>query len=136
MIINGSPSKPFKMGRGIRQGDPLSPFLFVLMAEVLNKMMQRAISSGLLRGILVGNGEMQISHLQFADDTLIFCEAEEQYVRAVKGIFLTYQAFSGLCVNYKKSTLVVLGKEAAWIDKIEELLGTWDAPELSYQYST
>jgi len=113
LIINGSPSKPFKMERGIRQGDPLSPFLFLLMAEVLNKMVQRTISLGLLRGISVGTDDLQISHIQFADDTLVFCEAEEQYVRVIKGLFLTYQAFAGLCVNYKKSTLVVLGKEEA-----------------------
>jgi len=133
LIINGSPSKPFKMERGIRQGDPLSPFLFVLMAEVLNKMLQRAISSGMLKGIQVGRDGLQISHLQFADDTLVFCEAEEQYVRVIKGIFLTYQAFSGLCVNYKKSTLVALGKEEAWIEHVQEILGC-STTQLPIQY--
>jgi len=133
LIINGSPSKPFKMERGIRQGDPLSPFLFVLVAEVLNKMMHRAVSTGLIRGISVGVGGLQISHLQFADDTLVLCEAEEQYARVIKGIFLTFQAFTGLCVNYKKSTLVVLGKDEAWVDSIEEILGCSRA-QLPIQY--
>jgi len=133
LIINGSPSKPFKMERGIRQGDPLSPFLFVLLAEVLNKMMHRAVNTGLLRGISVGNGNLQISHLQFADDTLVFCEAEEHYVRVTKGIFLTYQAFAGLCVNYRKSIMVVLGKEETWIDSIEEIMGCSRA-QLPIQY--
>jgi len=123
VLINGSPSRPFKMGRGIRQGDPLSPFLFVLMAEVLNKMIQRAVSSGLFKGLTVSNGEIQLSHLQLADDTLVFCEAKEQYVRLIKGIFLSYQVFSGLCVNYKKSALVVVGKDDAWIAKVEVMLG-------------
>ena len=63
-----------------------------------------------------------MSHLQFADDTLVFCEAEEQYVRSIKELFLTFQAFSGLCVNYKKSGLLVLGKDEGWILKIERML--------------
>ena len=51
IIINGSPSKPFKMERGLRQEDPLSPFLFVLVADVLNKILNRAIQNGLVEGM-------------------------------------------------------------------------------------
>ena len=48
ILINGAPSKPFQMKRGLRQGDPISPYLFVMMAEVLNKMLSKAASMGLL----------------------------------------------------------------------------------------
>jgi len=61
VLINGVPSKPFKMGRGLRQGDPLSPFLFVIMPEVLNKMLQQAIRFQLFKGVTVGSNDIQIS---------------------------------------------------------------------------
>ena len=67
ILINGIPGRPFRMGRGLRQGDPLSPFLFVLMAEVLNRMMKKAVDLGLIRGLTIGKEAIQISHLQFAD---------------------------------------------------------------------
>ena len=116
ILINGTPSKPFRMGRGLRQGDPLSlghplsPFLFVLMGEVLNKMSQRAASLSMFRGISVGNEGTHITHLQFADDILIFCEAEEHHLLRIKNILLRFQAFSGLMVNYHKLGLLAVGK--------------------------
>ena len=51
ILFNGNPCKPFKMGRGLRQGDPLSPFLFVLVAEVLNKLLVKAANMGLFKGL-------------------------------------------------------------------------------------
>jgi len=69
VVVNGKPTKPFRTRRGLRQGEPLSPLLFVLIAEVLNKMFQRAASNGLIRGIEVGRDKIPFTHLQFADDT-------------------------------------------------------------------
>ena len=122
VLVNGSPMRPFKMQRGLRQGDPLSPFLFVIMAEVLNKMMQSATTMGLLKGLTVGKDNIQLSQLQFADDTLVFCEAKKKYVRAIKELFLNFQAISGLCVNYQKSGLLVLGKEESWTQRVAKML--------------
>ena len=51
IIINGSPTKPFRMERRLRQGDPLSPFLFMLVANVLNRLPRKAVSCGLVEGI-------------------------------------------------------------------------------------
>jgi len=84
------------------------------MVEILNKMMQKAASMELVRGLNIGTDAIQLTHLQFADDTIVFCEAKEENVKAIKGIFLSFQAFSGLCVNYTKSGLLVLGKEEGW----------------------
>lgn len=111
------------MGRGLRQGDPLSPFLFVIMSEVLNKMLQEVVSLQLLRGVSVDSKGIQITHLQFADDTLIFCEAEEQYLMRIKGILLSFQAFPGLVVNYHKSGLIAIRKVDAWGQNVANLLG-------------
>ena len=77
VLINGSPSGFFRNSRGLRQGDPLSPYLFVIAMEVFSSMLRRAISGGYLSGWRVSGrrGEgLQISHLLFADNTLVFCE--------------------------------------------------------------
>ena len=62
VIINGSPSKPFKMERGLQQGDSLSPFLFVLVADILNRLLTRAVEIG-LEGIKVGRQGVTLSRL-------------------------------------------------------------------------
>jgi len=107
------------MDRGLRQGDPLSPFLFVLVAEVLSRMLMKASSMGLFQGLQVGKKKETITHLQFADD---IAEANELYLQNIKRILLSFQTFSGLAVNYSKSGLLVFGKEEAWADEIENQL--------------
>ena len=72
MLIDGSPAGFFKSSRGLRQRDPLSPYLFVLGMEVFSMLIEKAVSRGFLTGLKVLGGEgeeMQISHLLFADDT-------------------------------------------------------------------
>ena len=67
--------------RGLRQGDLLSPMLFLVMMEVFSKMMKRAEGAGLLRGFRVASrqgGGLGVSHLLFADDTILFCDADEE----------------------------------------------------------
>ncbi|XP_016207494.1 uncharacterized protein LOC107647967 [Arachis ipaensis] len=71
ILINGSPSKPFKMERGLRQGDLLLPFLFVLVVDVLNRMIGEAVRNGQISPFLVGQDNIELSHLQFADDTIL-----------------------------------------------------------------
>jgi len=118
IIFNGCPCKPFRMGRGLRQGDPLSPFLFVLVTEVLNRVMIRAAEVGLFKGLQIGSHRETLTHLQFADDTLLFCEANEIYLQNLKKVLLSFQAFSGLAVNYSKSGLLVFGKGDQWANMV------------------
>ena len=117
ILVNGTPCKPFKMERGLRQGDPLSPFLFVIMAEVLNKMLLKAEALGFFKGLEVGVGQVKITHLQFADDTLIFCEPKMDFLVNIKRLLSIFQGFSGLTVNYAKSGLTVLGKDGQWAEE-------------------
>ena len=65
IIINGSPTKPFKMEKELQRGDPLSPFLFVLVADILNRLLGKALNEGLMEVIRVGSHEVEISYLQF-----------------------------------------------------------------------
>lgn len=71
VLVNGSPNGFFSSSRGLRQGDPLSPLLFVFVMEALSRMISTVVSGGLLEGFIVGNASF--SHLLFADDTLVFC---------------------------------------------------------------
>ncbi|XP_072087135.1 uncharacterized protein [Arachis hypogaea] len=84
VLINGSPSKPLKMERGLRQGDPLSPFLFVLVVDVLHRIIGEAVRNGCIAPLLVGRDDIELSHLQFADDTILFCPPEETTIRNYK----------------------------------------------------
>lgn len=76
-MVNGSPSGFFSSSRGLRQGDPLSPLLFVVVMEALSEMITTTVDRGLLLGFSVGFRlpVVNISHLLFANDTLVFCEA-------------------------------------------------------------
>ena len=89
--MNGSPCGFFKSSRGIQQGDPLSPMLFVIVMEGLSKMLDKAIGAGMLSGFAVNrnvNNPLLISHLLFADDTLIFSEADSVHIAHLRSILV------------------------------------------------
>lgn len=70
ILINGRPRGKFMASRGLRQGDPLSPFLFTIVVDVLSRLMEKAQEFELIKGLVVGRESIEISHLQFADDTI------------------------------------------------------------------
>jgi hypothetical protein len=72
ILLNGSPFGLFSLERGLRQGDPLSPFLFILGVEVLSKLLFKEESNGSIKGLWIARNCFAIHHLLFADDLLIF----------------------------------------------------------------
>ena len=96
----------FPAQRGMWQGDLLSPFLFVIVAEALSRMVAEAEKQNLIKGFRVNRTAPSISHLQFADDTLIFCEANEDQIRNVKVSLICFEAVSGLKINFYNSELI------------------------------
>lgn len=93
VLVNESPKGFFKAQWGLRQGDPLSPSLFVLIGEDLCRMIYRAMEAHLISGFRPTVEGPTITHLQFADDIIIFCNAnEEEVVRNVKAIILCFSA--------------------------------------------
>ena len=69
ILVNGSPTKEFQFFRGLKQGDPLSPFLFILIMESLHISFQRVVEAGLFSGIKI-NSMVNLSHLFYADDAI------------------------------------------------------------------
>lgn len=86
ILVNESPTSEFCPQRGLRQGDPLLPFLLNIVAEGLNILLSRAKELGFIKGAVVGSNGLQVSHLQFADDIILFCEAEWVEVVNIKRI--------------------------------------------------
>ncbi|GKV29201.1 hypothetical protein SLEP1_g38147 [Rubroshorea leprosula] len=122
VLVNGSPTRQFNISQGLRQGDPLSPFLFLIVAEGLNGMITTAVQKGLLEGVEVGSKGFKISHLQFADDTILFGSATEQNVWAMKGIMRSFELVSSLKVNFNKSQLLGIAVNEEWLDKMAWVL--------------
>ncbi|GJV32090.1 putative RNA-directed DNA polymerase, eukaryota, reverse transcriptase zinc-binding domain protein [Tanacetum coccineum] len=109
ILINGSLTKEFKLERGLRQGDPLSPFLFILAVEVLNVAIVKAIDNNLFHGIKVGKDKIHISLLQFADDALILGEWSILNAKNLSRILTCFYHASDLKVNFNKSKLFGIG---------------------------
>ncbi|KAA3472829.1 reverse transcriptase [Gossypium australe] len=105
VTINGKQGRIFKPTRGLRQGDPLSPFLFLICSEGLSALMRNAKKKGSIRGVKASRSGKAISHLLFADDCLIFGEATEKGARVLKDILKVYEDCSGQCVNFDKSLI-------------------------------
>ncbi|KAJ9567283.1 hypothetical protein OSB04_003249 [Centaurea solstitialis] len=109
ILVNGSPTEEFSMEKGIRQGDPMAPFLFLVVAEGLHIMVEEAIGRGLFKGLKVGNGGVVLSHLQYADDVLFFGEwGAENIVNLIK-LLKCFHAVSGLKVNINKCNIFGIG---------------------------
>ena len=104
ILVNSSFNGIFSSSRGLRQGDPLSPLLFVFVMEALSKMISTAVHGGLLEGFKVGNSSF--SQLLFFYDTLIFCYAMPSQLRYLWSVFLLFKAASGLKVNLAKLVLI------------------------------
>lgn len=104
-LVNGAPRGRIIPQRGIRQGDPLSPYIFILCSELLSGLCRKAQSTGALLGIRVANGSPRVNHLLFADDTMFFCKASVKSCAALKSILQKYESASGQRINVQKSSI-------------------------------
>ncbi|XP_027120509.2 uncharacterized protein [Coffea arabica] len=107
IIINGSAQGFFKSSRGLRQGDPLSPVLFVIGSKLLSRGLNELASRRNYIGFRVPTGCQAITHLAFADDILVFTNGSSMALQQVKRVIEKYQQSSGQLVNPQKSGYLV-----------------------------
>lgn len=93
VLVNGSPTAEFPLTKGVRQGDPLSPFLFIIAMEGLNVMMKAANEKGIFDGVHIPNTNISLSHLFYADDALFIGD----WSKKMSTIFLKSSDVSMLC---------------------------------------
>ena len=123
VLVNDSPTDEFPLERGLRQGDPLSPFLFLLAAEGLNVLMEAVVAQNLFTGYRVGvQDPVVVSHLQFADDTLLLGVKSWANVRALRAVLVLFETMSGLKVNFNKSMLVGINIPDSWLGEAVSVL--------------
>lgn len=108
IIVIGQPGNFFRTYKGLRQGDPLSPLLFNLVGDTLSMMLDKAKGSGLIRGLVPDLIEGGLTHLQYADDTILFLDIDEESICNTKFLLYCFEALSGLKINYQKSEIFVL----------------------------
>ena len=102
VLVNGSPTGFFDSSRGLRQGDPLFFLLFLLIMEVLSRILKKIEEGGLIQGFRVGPINftgIHISHLLFVDDTILFYDASREQILSTRLVLTYFQVFIGLEVN-------------------------------------
>jgi exonuclease III len=123
VLVNGSPTDEFCLERGLRQGDPLYPFLFLIAAEGLHVMMNKMVEQDMFASYRVGaHGNVDISHLQFADDTLLVGVKSWGNIRILKSVLMLFESVSGLKVNFHKSMLYGVNVADSWLHEAASVL--------------
>jgi hypothetical protein len=105
ILLNGSPFGLFSPKRGLRQGDPLSPFLFILGSEVLSRLLLKEERLGNIKGMKIARSSPAINHLLFADDLLLFGKASILEATSIKGCLDKYCSWLGQSINSRKSSI-------------------------------
>nr|GEV09503.1 putative RNA-directed DNA polymerase, eukaryota, reverse transcriptase zinc-binding domain protein [Tanacetum cinerariifolium] len=123
ILINGSPTLEFSIKRGLRQGDPLSPFLFILIMEALHIAIKDAIHSDLISRVDVGNPSMQISHFSYADDVVLVTEWNRVQMDNILRVLNVFFLESGLHININKSNVFGIGVSSEEIKDMARLTG-------------
>ncbi|XP_058763425.1 uncharacterized mitochondrial protein AtMg01250-like [Vicia villosa] len=115
ILVNGSPTDDFEVGKGLRQGDPLSSFLFVLVSEGLTELVRKSIEIGDFDCFSI-NRNCPIDILQFEDDTLLVRKGNWNHVWAIKAVLKAFELVSGLGINHHKSKLIGINLNVSFLE--------------------
>lgn len=107
VLINGTPASLFQSTRGLKQGDPLSPLLFILLTEALSRGIKALIQHGSFAPFALPRGSPIVSHLCFADDLIVFTKGNRATLRHLLDFFRLYETATGQAINFSKSSFVI-----------------------------
>lgn len=123
VLVNGSPTMEFSMSKGVRQGNPLSPFLFIMVMERLNVMMKAATEKRVFDGLPVPNTNIFISHLFYADDSLFIGDWSLENITNLARILRCFHVVSGLKVSFIKLKVFGIGVDQLEVCRLAAPLG-------------
>ena len=106
--VNDENRSYFRASKGLKQGDPSSPILFNLVADVFSKMLMKAASAGLIKGLLPQVVPGGVISIQYADDTILFLEPKIEFARNLKWFLSCFENMSGMRINFHKSDLMTV----------------------------
>ncbi|GJW05906.1 RNA-directed DNA polymerase, eukaryota [Tanacetum coccineum] len=129
ILVNGSPSSEFKFHKGLKQGDPLSPFLFILVMESLHISFNNILNSGLYKGIRIDES-LTLSHLFYADDAVFIGKWDKANVITIVNMLKCFYLASGLKINIQKSKIMGIGTSQEEVDVAANVIGcnTFSSP--------
>ncbi|GJS62004.1 RNA-directed DNA polymerase, eukaryota, reverse transcriptase zinc-binding domain protein [Tanacetum coccineum] len=122
ILINDSPMPEFQFFKGLKQGDPLSPFLFILVMESLHLSFQRVVDAGLFSGIKL-DSSMSVSHLFYADDAIFMGQWNQSNIDTIVRVLKVFHSASGLRINMKKSKLMGIAVDASRVEQAIRQIG-------------
>ncbi|GJS72132.1 RNA-directed DNA polymerase, eukaryota [Tanacetum coccineum] len=122
VIVNGSPTSKFQFQCGLKQGDPIAPYLFILVMESLHLSFSRVVEAGMYKGIVIDNSVM-ISHVFYADDAVFVGEWSDSNLDRILHVLHCFYLTSGLKINVQKSSLMGVGVNHNDIAKAASKLG-------------
>jgi hypothetical protein len=122
ILLNGVPGKQFHCKRGVKQGDPLSPLLFVLAADLLQCIINKGHRDRLFELPIPSYEMAQFPVIQYADDTILIMKASQRELFTLKGLLESFSQSTGLRVNYRKSCLVPLNLSS---ERAQQLAGVF-----------
>ena len=102
VLINGGKSDQFKLGRGVRQGDSLSPYLFILAQEVLSRLLDREFHLKKISRVKASLNGLAITHVMYADNIVLFSKATRMEAKAINECLDMYCKLSGQYINRSK----------------------------------
>ena len=106
ILLNGIPGKQFFCKKGVRQGDPLSPLIFVLDVDLLQTILTEAMRNGLISAPIHTNSDQDFPVIQYAYGTVLVMQANAAQLHQLKNLLMYFSTFTGLRVNYEKSVIV------------------------------
>jgi hypothetical protein len=123
VTLNGEDNPFFKSGKGLRQGDPLSPILYNLVGDILTRMLIKAADQQLIKGLKTSI-EKEVISLQYADDTVLFSNPDPVSLRNLKSTLAVFEQIVGMRIDFHKSEIVPMNLEGNLIHQIAHLFGS------------